>query len=154
MGLKIAFTRANIGGVHCFVPASEMDAEEFGRLAFGAIYTAEFRKMRNYEFHKKFFALLGIAFDNMADSVKEQCNIHTMDGMLVHLKVTLGHYELMVAFDGTPIYEPKSISFAAMDQFEFEKFYSRTLDVVIGRYTVGMDRERMEQMVNRVMGFL
>ena len=154
MGTKIAFVRANIGGVHCFVPASEIDAEEFGRLTFGEVYTAEFKKMRNWRFHRKFFALLGITFDNMSDEVRERCNIHTMDGMLVHLKVALGHYELMVALDGSPIYEPKSISFAAMDQTEFEKFYQHTLDIVISKYTMNMDERRMEQMVNRVMGFM
>ena len=43
MATKIAFTRANLGGVHCFVPATEADREELCRLSFGEVYTAEFR---------------------------------------------------------------------------------------------------------------
>jgi hypothetical protein len=154
MATKIAFVRANIAGTSCFLPATEADKDELERLAFGEVYTAEFRKMRNWRFHRKFFALLGIAFDNMADDVRERCNINTIDGMLIHLKITLGHYDLMVTLDGQPIYQPKSISFAAMDQLEFEKFYQRTIDVVISQYTVGMDQRRLEQMVGQVMGFI
>ena len=108
--------------------------------------------MRNWKFHKKFFAMLGIAFDNMSDDVRERCNIHTMDGLLIHLKVTLGHYDLMITLDGDPIYQPKSISFAAMDPQEFEKFYQHAIDVVVGKYTAGMEQRRLEQMVMRVLG--
>jgi UDP-glucose 6-dehydrogenase len=154
MAVKIAFSRAKLSGVSCFLPATELDRDELEKLSFGEVYTAQFAKMRNYRFHQKFFALLGIAFDNMADDVRERCNINTMEGMLVHLKVALGHYDLMVSLDGTPIYQPKSISFAAMDELEFGKFYQDTINVVISKYTVGMDQRRLEHMVSQVMGFI
>lgn len=154
MGIKIATVHANIAGVHCLVPASELDAEEVQKLPLGEVYTTEFKKMRNWRFHRKFFAMLGIAFDNMPDDIKDARNIHTMDGMLIDLKLLLGHYDLFVSLEGVAMYVPKSISFAAMDEDDFQQFYQRTLDIVIGRYTLGMDDRRMEQMVSQVMGFM
>jgi hypothetical protein len=41
-----------------------------------------------------------------------------------------------------------------MDELEFGKFYQDTINVVISKYTVGMDQRRLEHMVSQVMGFI
>lgn len=152
MGLKIGFVKASLGGVHCFLPASASDADEFARIGFDGVYTAEFKKMRNWKYHKRFFSMINFVFENMDDAVKERRNINTIEGMLIDLKILVGHYELFVTFEGKSIYKPKSVNFASMDQIAFEKFYKDCYNVIYAYY-LPMDYHDLEQAVLRLNGY-
>lgn len=41
-------------------PEYSADYEEFKKLKIGQVYKCDIKKERNYEFHKKFMALIGI----------------------------------------------------------------------------------------------
>jgi len=153
MSIKIAVIKSFAGMTAVLAPATEDDAELLKSMKLGETYTFEFKKMRNSQFHRKFFALLKIVLDNMPDEIRDQRNIHTMDGFLIDLKLLLGHYDLFVSIEGTPMYVPKSISFSAMGQEEFERFYKRTIDIVISKHTAGMDGRELERMVSQVVNF-
>jgi hypothetical protein len=47
------------------------------------------------------------------------------------LTISAGYYDIRHNFEGVEIYEPKSISFAQMDEIEFSEFYNRIIDVVV-----------------------
>ncbi len=152
MALKIGFVKASIGGTPCFIPATPLDSEEFAKIKTGPIYTAEYKKTRNWVFHRKFFSMLNFVFDNMDDGIKERRNVNTVAGMLIDLKILIGHYDLWVTAEGTPLYMPKSIDFASMDQFEFEEFYKQCYEAIYSHY-LPIDQRSLEQAVVRLMGY-
>lgn len=152
MALKIGFVKAKIGAVVCFLPATAIDDTEFEKIGFGEVWTTEFKKMRNWKFHRKFFAMLNIVFENMDHEVREKRNVHTVDGLLIDLKILLGHYDLWVSLEGNAVYIPKSISFAAMDQIEFHAFYKHALDVIFAHH-LPMEPHALEYAVVRMIGF-
>lgn len=84
----------------------------------------EFKKVRNYKFHKKFFALLNLVFEN-------QEVYNNIEHLRKDLTISAGYYDLRHNFEGVEIVEAKSISFAKMDEIEFSEFYNKILDVVV-----------------------
>ena len=57
--------------------------------------------------------------------------------------------------DGSYRVEPKSISFANMDQEEFERLYSETLNVLLKHvYKQKISQEELEEIVNKYMEFM
>jgi hypothetical protein len=81
---------------------------------------------RNLGFHKKFFALLKYSRD-MADT--------EMNAEQWRAIVTCGAgHCTWVHHEGKSIAIPKSISFASMDEVEFEQLYSDALDYICKNY--------------------
>jgi hypothetical protein len=92
----------------------------------------EFKKVRNYKFHKKFFALLNLVFEN-----QEQYN--NFEHLRKDLIISAGYYDLRFNIEGVEIQEAKSISFAQMDENEFSELYNRIIDVVVK--WLGIDKQ-------------
>jgi len=113
------------GGQRILVPASAHDETAFESLRMKNQYKADLRKARNPDHHRKGFALITLIFDS-------QEKYSTMEDMLTELKLLCGWYVEHVRTSGELVYIPKSISFADMDQLEFETFYDRVLDLAIG----------------------
>lgn len=154
MGVEIAAVKMQVRGISMLVGATDEDDEKIAQLSGDETYRFELRKMRNSKFHRRYFALLNAVLENMPDEVKERRNINTIEGMLVDLKLLLGHYELWVSAEGNAVFIPKSISFASMDQHEFKLFYSRTVDMVLQYYLTSSDESTIERMVESVLGFM
>ena len=152
MATKIGFVKAIIGGLKCFLPATPLDDDEFEKIKIGPIYTAEFKQTRNWIFHRKFFSMLNFIFENMDDDLKQRRNINTVAGMLIDLKILVGHYDLWVSAEGVPLYMPKSIDFASMDQIEFEKFYKDCYEAIY-TYYLPIEQHALEQAVTRMLGY-
>ena len=125
-------------------PVYPSDYDEKKKLKIGETYRAKIVVPRNYKFHKKFFALLNMALENTD-------KYDTLDSLLIEVKLKLGHYKLHVTTKGKPQYIPKSISFAKMDQVEFEKFYDRTVDIVLKHFLEGMTPDEVEA---NIAGFM
>lgn len=109
------------------MPASAHDAEEFEKLRITSEYKCDLRKARNPDHHRKGFALIKLIFDS-------QEKYTTIEDVLTELKLLTGWYRHHVRSNGEIVYLPKSISFADMDQTEFEEFYDRAIDVAINQY--------------------
>lgn len=113
------------------VPANEVDQTAFEKLRMNTEYKCDLRKARNPDHHRKGFALITLIFDSQEKYL-------TMEDLLIELKLMCGWYVEHVRSSGELVYIPKSISFADMDQLEFETFYDRVLDLAIGpRFNLG-----------------
>lgn len=130
------------------VPMYDSDYEERQRLVEGETVLCVIRKPRNYEFHKKFFALVRLTFDNLPERLVRMLNIHSEQDMLDNLKLDLGLYSV-VYHGGKAVIKLGSISFAAMDETDFQKFYDRCVDVVLFNYLRGTDRKTLLDEVQR-----
>ncbi len=123
--------------------ADEEALKHIGKLKIGTVYRATIVKPRNYEFHKKYFALLNLAFDN-------QEKYEAFDPFRDAVTMQAGWYDSHISLgSGELIYKPKSISFGSMGDAEFSDLYSKTIDVILKYVMVGSTQDEIE----RVLGF-
>ncbi|MDD6007622.1 MAG: DUF1367 family protein [Bacteroidales bacterium] len=132
------------------VPLYDSDYDAKKRLRLGAVVKCRVSNPRNYEHHKKFFALLRLTFDNLPAHLAEKWNIHNETDMLRRFKRDLGYYSSAVNEYGEREIEYQSISFACMEQMEFERFYSQCIDLVLHFYLKGVDEE---DLINEIENF-
>jgi len=105
------------------VPVYGSDYDQKKKLKIGEEYLAEIRKPRNIKFHKKFFALIELCFQN-------QEVYNNREHMRKQLTMSAGYYDTFVNHKGNTCYEPKSVAFSKMDEAEFSEFYERFCDTV------------------------
>ena len=129
----------------------------FNKLKPGEVVRAEFKKVRNYQFHKKYFALLSVGFDNWEPGeINSKYGVPTknFDRFRADLTILAGFYDTTVRLDGSVRIEPRSISFAKMSAEEFADLYSKTIDVLIKHvYKQDMDPEKLNQIVESYLRF-
>jgi hypothetical protein len=129
----------------------DSESEEWLNIKYdGQYFTCDIVTPRNYEFHKKFFALLNISFPNWNPKpVKTKFGKPEKDFETFREDVTIlaGYYTQSYRLDGSVIVNAKSISFAAMDGEEFNKFYDKAIGVIIKHVLVGKTIEEVDQMV-------
>ena len=129
----------------------------FNKLKPGEVVRAEFKRTRNYQFHKKYFALLSVGFDNWKPGeINSKYGVPTknFDRFRADLTILAGFYDTTVRLDGSVRIEPRSISFAKMSAEEFSDLYSRTIDVLIKHvYKQDMDPEKLNQIVESYLRF-
>ena len=133
------------------VPLYDSDHDLKQRLRVGSTVRCRISLPRNYEFHKKFFALVRLTYDNLPLPLVERWKIHSVDDMLRHFKRDLGYFTSSVNELGEREVEYKSISFAAMDKEEFERFYNGSVNLVLDKYIRGLEREDLLAEVEHFM---
>lgn len=145
-----AYMRALPGGQ--MTPASQHDADMLDALRPGETVRVTVKRPRNLKFHRKFFALLQAAyqFEQVSDRYEN------LDQFLQSVKIAIGHadrHEAQIAGERCVILIPRSISFASMDDTEFERFYSATLDALLRRWLRGVSEDELERQAEIVLGF-
>lgn len=107
-----------------FKPAFDTDYESAKKIPLNEPFEIEYKKKRNYKFHKKFFALVNMVFQN-------QERYTNIGHLRRDLTIEAGYYDVTHNLQGVEILEPKSISFASMDDIQFSEFYSSVIDVIV-----------------------
>lgn len=107
-----------------FKVAYDTDYDKMKRIKVGVLLQCEIKKPRNYQFHKKFFALLNMIYQN-------QERYNNIDHLRNDLTIEAGFYTLRQNLKGEQIYEADSISFSKMTEEKFEDYYSKCLDVIV-----------------------
>lgn len=123
------------------VPLYDSDLDAKKRLKIGSAVKCKISNPRNYEFHKKFFAMIRLTFDNLPAHLAEKWNINSEEDMLRRFKRDLGYYTNTINEYGEHEIEYLSISFAAMEQHDFEDFYRQCINLVLYKYIRGIDKE-------------
>lgn len=141
---KIKFTKVS-GILAPFGPDAEawMDALKAGQLV-----EVDATRPRNWPFLKKYFALLNYAYDNW--DIEEIDAAKNYDQFREDITILAGYYERYFRVDGSVRYVAKSISFASMEQAEFDALYSKTLDVLLARILPS----HTEDDINQLLGFM
>jgi len=130
-----------------FIPMSE-SYEDFNSIKQNEILSCEIKRPRNIQFHRKYFALLNIAYEN-----RQILDNMTFDQFRKEIIKRSGFYDEYRDFLGMMIYDAKSISFAKMKADEFEELYSRSINVILKYILVGMKDEELRKSVNLIIGF-
>ena len=79
---------------------------------------------RNLEFHQKFFVLLNTIYEI-------QNHFDNFEAFRYWTVMKAGHYDIIEAPNGKLIYKAKSVSFAKMDEIEFQKVYDGVIKVAL-----------------------
>lgn len=134
------------------VPSTEDARKWLAGVKVGEVLRIKASRPRNIKHHQKFFALLQLIYEN-------QEHYKSVNQILLAFKCHIGHGEWVISKkpmayrpDGsvsgwTPIelFEPHSISFAKMDQGEFEAFYDKAVDFVTTVVIPGLPKGDLEQ---------
>ena len=106
-----------------FLPSHDSDYEAMKKIKVGATVSCDIKQPRNIGFHRKFFALINMVFEN-------QEFYDNIDFLRKELTKKAGYYDTYTNHKGVICYEAKSISFSKMSQDDFEELYQRFLDAV------------------------
>lgn len=115
---------------------------------------------RNGKFHRKFFALLTLGFDAWEPPRKRRnYKGHPVQKNFEQFRedviIAAGFYEQTFDLQGRMRLKAKSISFASMDDAEFEKVYSSVANVLLGGVLVRYaGRDELDRVVNQILGFV
>lgn len=115
----------------------------------GKYFEVEIKHPRNYEFHKKYFALLDSTFPHWNPPlVPSKWGIpeKSFEQYREDLTILTGYYNLVPRLDGTPRPVAKSISFAKMSNDDFSLLYSKTIDAIIKYVLVGWTIEQVDKL--------
>ena len=124
------------------IPIYDDDYEEKKKLKIGQVYEVSIKLVRNYEFHKKYFALINCAWEYLTEPQAEFYKNKEIFRKII--EVVAGHCEKWYSPELKKWVEiPKSISFDKMDNAEFQDLYSRVLDVII--ISLKIDKEEFER---------
>lgn len=119
---------------HGFVPADGDDSEKVRKLGDGEIIACQSVDQRILGHHRKFFALLKLAHENLPE--RFDGHFPTIDDLRYELVRRAGFYRSFTDLKGNVQYIPESIAFDKMSQERFEQLYDRVLDLVCGILTV------------------
>lgn len=139
------------------MPAEPISEDWYKKIKVGMAISVEAHTIRNYRFLRKYFALLKIGFDNWTpDKINSKYGIpaKNFERFRKDVAILCGFYEIVIRLDGTAKPEALSISFAKMEEEEFQKLYSQTIDVFLERiYDKNMTAEELDETVNKYLGF-
>ena len=139
------------------MPATFHDQELLKKIKIGQPVKLKYTQVRNYEFHKKFFALMNLAFDyweppegGMGSAWKDKIDIEkNFDRFRKDIIIRAGYFNATYRLNGDIRFEAKSIAFGNMSEDEFEELYTKTIDVIVkhvlNNYTDEMLRSVLEQ---------
>lgn len=139
------------------VPHDEAAAAFIQKMKLGELAHSDFKRVRNYKFHKKYFALVSFAFDQWEPqgglTYLGVPVMKTMGRFRKDVAILAGFFETTVNLKGEVRLEAKSISFAQMDEVEFEALYSNTINVILTRILTGYTRADLDKVVDQLLRF-
>lgn len=119
--MEIMVVKTLSGGLK---PAYDSDLEKFKKIPLNEKIRITYKKTRNIGFHRKFFALMNLVFQN-------QERYKFLDCLREDLIIEAGFFFEEVNLRGEVIKKAKSISFASMDENEFSELYNSVIDVIV-----------------------
>ena len=142
------------------IPADDAARNLVASLKPGEGVSVEAKRVRNVAFHRKFFALLRLAFDAWEPEEPRTWRGEALrkdfDSFRRDILVLSGHFDAHYGVDGSVSLEARSVSFAKCDEAEFAEVYSGVLDVLWSRVlgSAGYDSpEHVEEVVMELLRY-
>lgn len=122
-----------------FKVAYDSDFEKLKKIKAGVPYEVDIKNRRNAKFHRKFFALINLVFQN-------QDTYNVIDELRKDLTIASGFYTQHKTFTGQIRTEAVSIAFHKMDEIEFSELYNKFLDTIEKYFH--FDKESVNENIN------
>ncbi len=142
------------------VPADETAEKLVRSVRVGEGVSLEGKKARNVRFHRKFFALLNLAFDAWEPDPESKYAVlgvtKNFEVFREDITILAGHFHESWDLNGNLHLKAKSISFGNMDDLEFAEVYGSVLTVVWEKILRNANYEseaEVERVVNELLRF-
>lgn len=134
-------------------PATDHDADLLKHIKIGQPTKLTFKRVRNYEFHKKFFALLNFAFSYWEPDEENLIGEKNFDQFRADVIILAGFYDRCIRLDGSTRVTAKSIAFGSMAEDEFEQLYGKTIDVLVKHVLQHYTGDMLRAVLKELEGF-
>ncbi len=146
-------------GSNTLGPADQASAVVITGIKLGKTVKAKITNPRNYRFLQKYMVLIGFGFEYFEPpeshwkgmAAEKDIEIYRSD-----VQILAGHYVPKYHIDGSVTLISKSISFANMDDTEFNKVYKSVFSV-IWKHTIskmeGWTEADMQRVISQLEGF-
>ncbi len=141
------------------IPDDKESADFIDKMKYNQVITADFKKPRNYSFHKKYFALIKYAYENWQPEEFESPEWEgvvpekSFDRFRKDLIILSGRYNAVYRIDGSVRIEAESISFASMTEEGFAELYDATINVILKKILTNYSREDIDGVIEEVEAF-
>lgn len=138
------------------MPVDQRGIDYLSKIKLGLGVKVKVTKSNNVRFHRKMFALLGLAFDAWdAPPIEYRGEpiAKNIDQFREDITILAGFYESAVRLDGTIRFSAKSWSFEKMDDDEKERLYNSIINVVLEKVLTTYTRGSLENVINQLLGF-
>lgn len=123
------------------IPAFDEDREKFKKLPKDGYFEIKYTAKRNIRFHRKFFGLIKLAYENQSD-------YRLSEDLRRDLLIASGNYDEIVNKMTGEIYKvPKSLQFSKMDETEFSQVYESVKEVISS--WLGIDNQTLDQEIQQ-----
>ena len=130
----------------------EETQEALMKYKVGDILEANFTRKRNPKFHRKFFTLLDYGYQHWEPTgVEGETQGKNREQFRSDVTVMAGYFEKAFDLGGQMCLRPMSISFANMEQDDFEKLYSNVVDVILEHVLTTYTREDLDAVVKKLI---
>jgi len=140
-----------------FAPVDQVSLDAMEALPMNAEYKAILTRPRNVKFHRKFWALLDVAYDawNPEPVFYKGLEVHkNKDRFRKDLIILAGYFNTVININGEVRLEAKSIAFASMGEDDFSRLYSKCIDVILGKILTHYTADDLDEQVETVLGFV
>jgi hypothetical protein len=113
------------------------------------VYKVKITKPRNIKFHRKYFALLNLAFENW----DVDGDYKNFDVFRKNIAILAGFYKQAYNLQGVIVLEAVSIDFSSMDDVQFEKLFSASIDVILKHVLKNYKRDDLDRLLMDILRF-
>lgn len=121
-------------------PGDEQAEQYLSKIGFAEPVVCTVRRPRNPEFHRKFFSLLQLVYEN-------QERYNNFERFRKEIVMRAGFYEEHVHLTGKVSYVAKSLAFDSMDETEFSALYDKCCSVIIEHFWPDISQHQLEEAV-------
>ena len=155
--MDVYFTKGPRGAL---LPADDEQAELLQKIPQSTLVKAKISRVRNEKFLRKYFALLKYGYDMWQETMParewrgQPIRTH-FEEFREQVQIIAGFGEPVWNLRGEMQMRSKSISFAYMEEPEFEKLYSHVIDVLLQKvlHNDRLTPQKMRDYVDRVLAF-
>ena len=148
--MEIRLVRTQIG----LIAATPYDEEAMERIKNGDQVRVEMKKERNPIRHRKFFVMLNHGFEAWEPPEPDAggvAPIKNFDRFRKDCIILAGYYDPVTDINGDTRLEAKSMSFASMDETEFDQLYSAVANVILQRVLTTYTRADLDEVVEEIL---
>ena len=128
------------GNNNTLKPANPEAEHYLSKVGFNDQLTCKITRPRNLLFHRKFFALLNMVYQN-------QERYTNFERFRKEIVMRAGFYEKHVHLTGKVSYIAESLAFDSMDEATFSDLYDKAVEVILHYFWQDMTKAQLEEAV-------
>lgn len=133
-----------------FKICDDTDYELKRKLKIGQVYSCKIKQLRNYAFHRKYFALINCAWGFLSETAREFFK-QDIEVFRKTVEVSAGHCDKVYSVALREWVDvPRSISFDKMSADDFSDLYERVKDVL---FMVFLKDVKLEDFLRELINF-